>query len=81
MSSWVNSVRRTAVGAISAGVISGGLLFGAAGIAEAAPAPAPATTPVASAGFQHAPMPEWWGHHHHRLWRHHHGFGRMWFWR
>ena len=70
MSSWVNSIRRRTVGGIGAGVVAGSLLFGAAGIAEAAPAPAPAptVTPVLSTGI-HAPMPEWRGHHKHHFLR------------
>ncbi|WP_156690234.1 hypothetical protein [Mycobacterium sp. Marseille-P9652] len=73
-----NSVRRAVVGAVGAGAVAGGLLFGASGTAQATPAPGPASTaapadaPMA-VGFDNAPMPDWWLHHRlfHRWW---------WFW-
>jgi hypothetical protein len=89
MSISVRSARRTAVGAVGAGVVAGGLLFGAVGIAQAAPAPVsapgpistaapayldsqPSVNPVIAAGYQTAPMPDWW---HHRRW-----FRPWWWW-
>jgi hypothetical protein len=86
MSISVSSVRQAAVGAVGAGVIAGGLLFGAIGTAQAAPASAPSpistanpaflhsqpdVTPVVATGWQHAPTPDWW---------HHRWFHPWWWW-
>lgn len=70
------SARRAAGGAIGAGVVTAGMLFGAVPAAQAGPAyqpDQPATTSVAAAGLHDGPMPQHWGRH--RGWWHH-----WWWW-
>lgn len=82
----LRSVRNAAAGAVGAGALAGAMLFGSIPAAEAAPAPAPATS-FAIAGHQgdipQAPavVPTRWGH---GGWGHggfgHRGFGHRGFW-
>jgi hypothetical protein len=67
------SVRTAAAGAVGAGALTGAMLFGGIPVAQAAPAPAPATS-FATAG-PHDVIPAHWGHHWwHHGWGHHHHF-------
>jgi hypothetical protein len=86
MSISISSARRAAVGAVGAGALAGGLLLGALGTAQAAPAAVSAPSSISAvaqadlpnqsaitAGLENGPMPDWWLHHRwfHRWW---------WFW-
>lgn len=51
MSISVSSTRRAVVGAVGAGVVAGGLLFGAVGTAQAAPVPASVSGPMSTANL------------------------------
>jgi hypothetical protein len=68
MSISLPSVRRAAVGALGAGVLSGAMLFGALPMAQAASVPAPA--PTGAPGALHV-APAFWGHNHHHHDHHH----------
>ncbi|BCO36883.1 hypothetical protein BMW24_011150 [Mycobacterium heckeshornense] len=78
MSLLSDAARRSAIGAVGVGLVSGAMVFGAIPAAHAVPAPTSAgpamtaVTNVAATGYG-SPLPQHWWHH--RGWWH-----RWWWW-